>query len=64
MSTGLAIRSAITLLALGCVIDVVFLVQPGEFPFGWLVRALAKGEVDLSTVRQRARAVHAGISST
>jgi hypothetical protein len=29
-----------------------------------LVRALAKGEVDLSTARQRARAVHAGISST
>jgi hypothetical protein len=35
MNQGLAIRSAVTLFAVGCAVYTAFLVQPGRFPFNW-----------------------------
>ncbi|MGH8496738.1 MAG: hypothetical protein ACREVN_11455 [Gammaproteobacteria bacterium] len=37
MNSGLAIRSVVTLLAVGCVFYTIFLVEPGDFPFDWRV---------------------------
>lgn len=37
MNSGLAIRSAVTVLAIGCAVYTSFFVKPGDFPFSWRV---------------------------